>query len=112
MANTIGTGGPGLFPHRSLNSDGQRHPLLNATAIGILVVGLASFSLGLFIRADPSSGSGVAVLTAATGLAALLIGLFAQMISATREERIIIVAGIIAGFVGLALGLAHGGFAG
>ena len=31
------------------------------------------------------------------------------MMSATREERVIIVAGIIAGFVGLALGLAHGG---
>ena len=28
----------------------------------------------------------------------------------TSEERVIIVAGIIAGFVGLALGLAHGGF--
>jgi hypothetical protein len=40
----------------------------------------------------------------------LLVGLYAQMISATREERIVIVAGIIAGFVGLALGLAHGGF--
>jgi hypothetical protein len=32
------------------------------------------------------------------------------MLSATREERIILVTGIIAGFVGLALGLAHGGF--
>ena len=33
------------------------------------------------------------------------------MMSATREERIVIVTGIIAGFVGLALGLAHGGLA-
>jgi hypothetical protein len=32
------------------------------------------------------------------------------MISATREERIIIVTGLIAAFVGGALGLAHGGF--
>ena len=110
MANTIQTGGPGLFPHRSLNSDGRRHPLLNAAAISIFIVGLASFALGLFIRADPSSGFALAVLTAALGLAALLIGLFTQMLSETREERIIIVAGIIAGFVGLALGLAHGGF--
>jgi hypothetical protein len=38
-----------------------------------------------------------------------LIGLFLQMMSATREERVIIVTGIIAAFVGLALGLAHGG---
>jgi hypothetical protein len=45
-----------------------------------------------------------------TGLAGLLIGLVAQMMSATREERVIIVTGIIAAFVGLALGLAHGGF--
>jgi hypothetical protein len=32
------------------------------------------------------------------------------MVSATREQRVIIVTGIIAGFVGLALGLAQGGF--
>jgi hypothetical protein len=49
-------------------------------------------------------------VTAVTGLVSLLVGLYAQMISATREERIVIVTGIIAGFVGLALGLAHGGF--
>ena len=49
-------------------------------------------------------------MAAVTGLAALLVGLFLQMMSATREERVIIVTGIIAGFIGLALGLAHGGF--
>ena len=49
-------------------------------------------------------------MASVTGLAGLLIGLVAQMMSATREERVIIVTGIIAAFVGLALGLAHGGF--
>ncbi len=49
-------------------------------------------------------------MAAVTGLAGLLIGLVAQMMSATREERVIIVTGIIAAFIGLALGLAHGGF--
>jgi ABC-type lipoprotein release transport system permease subunit len=34
------------------------------------------------------------------------------MISATRNERIVIVTGMIAGFVGACLGLAHGGFSG
>jgi hypothetical protein len=34
------------------------------------------------------------------------------MVSATREQRILIVAGIIAGFVGLAIGLSRGGFIG
>jgi len=32
------------------------------------------------------------------------------MISATREQRVLIVTGLIAGFVGLALGLGYGGF--
>ena len=32
------------------------------------------------------------------------------LVSATREQRVLIVTGMIAGFVGLALGLAHGGF--
>jgi hypothetical protein len=57
-------------------------------------------------------GVGWAASTTATGLVAMLVGLYAQMISATREERVLIVTGIIAGFVGFAIGLAHGGFAG
>jgi len=45
-----------------------------------------------------------------TGAASLLVDLYAQMISATRPERMIIVTGLVAAFVGVALGLAHGGF--
>jgi hypothetical protein len=112
MAGTVPQGKPGRTAHLTLNSDGRPHPLLNVAAVLILIDGIVSFALGLYIRAVPSSGLALAVVTAATGLAALLIGLYAQMMSATREERIIIVAGIIAGFVGLALGLAHGGLAG
>ena len=111
MAGTIRTGRPKRVPRLSLNSDGQSHLLLNAASIFTLIIGLASFALGLFIRSDPSSGHGMAIVSAVTGLMALLVGLFTQMMSATREERIVIVIGIIAGFVGLALGLAHGGFA-
>jgi hypothetical protein len=40
-----------------------------------------------------------------------VVGLYSQLISATREQRMLIVTGLIAGFVGVALGLAHGGFA-
>ncbi len=113
MAGDIHSGGNGNFPLVSLNSDGRPHPLLNALTIFTLVVGLASFVLGLVIRNVPgASGLGWAIATAATGLSAMLIGLFTQMVSATREQRILIVTGIIAGFVGLALGLAHGGFSG
>ena len=99
------------MPRITLNSDGRSHPLTNVLAIFTLMIGLASFVLGLVIRNVPSAVSTtMAIVTAVTGLVSLLVGLYAQMISATREERVIIVTGIIAGFVGLALGLAHGGF--
>jgi uncharacterized membrane protein HdeD (DUF308 family) len=99
------------LPHITLNSDGQSHTLVNVLAIFTLVIGLLSFVLGLVIRNVPSADStAMNILTAVTGLVSLLVGLYAQMISATREERIVIVAGIIAGFVGLSLGLAHGAF--
>ena len=110
MAGTIRTGRAGRIPRLNLNSDGRPHPLLNAASFFTLIVGLLSFALGLFLRTGPSSAHVWAIMAAATGLAGLLIGLVCQMLSATREERIIIVTGIIAAFVGLALGLAHGGF--
>ena len=92
-----------------LNSDGQPHLLLNFLAIFTLVVGLISFVLGLVVRNAHAGGAAIVTATI-TGLVACLVGLYTQMISATREQRILIVTGIIAGFVGLALGLAKGGF--
>jgi hypothetical protein len=109
MAGTASSGRARRVPHLNLNSDGRPHPLLNAASFFTLVVGLLSFALGLFLRTGPSGAHGWAVVTAVTGLAGLLIGLFCQMMSATREERVIIMTGIIAAFIGLALGLAHGG---
>jgi FtsH-binding integral membrane protein len=110
MAGTIRTGRSGHFPRLTLNSDGRSHPMLNIASVFTLMCGLLSFALGLFLRTGPSGSKGWAVIAAATGLGALLIGLFTQMMSATREERIVTVTGIIAGFVGLCLGLAFGGF--
>lgn len=112
MASTLKTTKLGRFPRLNLNSDGQPHPFLNAASFFTLLAGLVSFALGLFLRTGPGALHAWAVVAAATGLASMLVGLVAQMLSATREERIIIVTGIIAGFVGLALGLAHGGFSG
>jgi uncharacterized membrane protein len=94
-----------------LNSDGQRHPVQNALAIFTLVSGLIAFVLGLIVR-NTHAGAAVHITATATGLAALLVGLYVQMISATREQRILIVAGMIAGFVGVAIGLSRGGFIG
>jgi ammonia channel protein AmtB len=95
--------------HNILNSDGQPHPVQNILTIVTLVVGLVSFVLGLVIR-NAHTSAAVIVIATATGLVSCLIGLYVQMISSTREQRILIVAGIIAGFVGLAIGRSRGGF--
>ena len=112
MAGTVRTRRQSRIPHVSLNSDGQSHPLLNALSVFTLIVGVVSFTLGLVLVNVPSAGHGTAIAAAVTGLAGLLVGLYAQMMSATREQRILIVTGMIGSFVGLALGLAHGGFGG
>jgi hypothetical protein len=95
--------------HNILNSDGQAHPVENILTIFTLVVGLVSFVLGMIVR-NAHVSSAVIVITTATGLVSCVVGLYVQMISHTREQRILIVTGIIAGFVGLALGVSKGGF--
>ena len=98
------------LPHISLNSDGQPHPTINVLTISVFVVGLASFVLGLIIRNLATVTVGWTVVTTVSGLLSMLVGLYTQMISATREQRVLIVTGIIGGFIGFALGLSHGGF--
>jgi peptidoglycan/LPS O-acetylase OafA/YrhL len=107
MADNVRTG---PRPH-ILNTDGQPHPLENAIAIAVLLAGLVSFVLGLIVR-NVHTGPAAHILATATGLFALLVGLYAQMVSSTRNQRVVIVAGIIAGFVGLAIGLSKGGLVG
>ena len=90
------------LPRLTLNSDGQRHPLENSLAVFTLITGLIVFAVGWLVKLH--------VLASVLGIVSLLVGLYAQMISATREERMIIVTGLVAAFVGTALGFAHGGF--
>jgi hypothetical protein len=52
------------------------------------------------------------ILATVLGLVSLVVGLYAQLISATRAERMVIVTGLVAAFVGASLGIGHGGFAG
>ena len=87
----------------TLNSDGQSHPRENALAVFTLVTGLITFAVGWVVS--------LRALASILGIVSLLVGLYAQLISATRAERMIIVTGLVAAFVGTALGLAHGGFA-
>jgi hypothetical protein len=86
----------------SLSSDGQSHPVLNIMSVVTVVIGVAAFACGLIVSAR--------AIATVLGIIGLGIGMVAQMYSATREERILIVTGIIGAVVGLGLGVGHGGF--
>jgi len=102
MADMPQAASPSRAPFLTLNSDGQRHPLENSLAVFTLITGLFTFAVGWVVSLH--------ALASVVGSVSLLVGLYAQLISATRAERIIIVTGLVAAFVGTALGLAHGGF--
>ena len=88
-------------PHLTLNSDGEKHTVVNALAVFTLIAGAVAFALGFIVARH--------VIASWIGLAALVVGFYAQMISVTREQRIVIVTGLVAAFVGLMLAFAHGG---
>jgi hypothetical protein len=89
-------------PRLTLNSDGQRHTALNAITALTFFGGIAALGLGFVVSAH--------LAATILGIAVFGVGMVAQLLSATREERIFIVAGIIAAAVGAGLGSAHGGF--
>jgi hypothetical protein len=86
----------------TLNTDGQRHPAINLAAGYSVVAGVTSTVLGLLSAAH--------IVGSVLGVSAFLIGLGAQMASVTTYQRCVIVTGITAAFVGMGLGIAHGGF--
>ena len=88
-------------PHLTLNSDGEKHTVVNTLAVFNLIAGAVAFALGFIVARH--------VIASWIGLAALVVGFYAQLISATREQRIVIVTGLVAAFVGLMLAFAHGG---
>ena len=83
--------------------------VLTAAAVVTIGLGLLSFVLGMVVRNASSTPAALHVIATVTGALSIVIGLYFQMISGTRNERIIIVTGMIAGFVGACLGLAAGG---
>jgi dienelactone hydrolase len=86
----------------TLNSDGRAHPVLNALTVFTFVAGLVAFVCSLIVSAH--------MVATAVGIVGFCVGLGTQLNSATREQRVLIVTGIIAAFVGMALGIGHGGF--
>jgi len=89
-------------PHLTLNTDGKRHPLMNALTVFVCIGGIVAFALGLIVQTH--------LAATVLGMICFALGMYAQFVSATRGERMLIVVGIIGGFVGAGLGIAHGGF--
>ncbi len=93
---------PGRAARLTLNSDGGRHPALNAAVAFTFVFGILAFPLGLIVKDH--------LIASVVGMASFGVGMVAQLLSATREQRILLMCGVVAGFVGMGLGIAHGGF--
>jgi hypothetical protein len=102
MPEAITTPTSGRAARPALNRDAKRHPILNTAAAFTLVAGVLAFPLGLIVRQH--------LAATIVGMAAFGIGMLAQLLSATRAQRIFIMAGVVSAFVGMGLGIAHGGF--
>ncbi|GII97138.1 hypothetical protein [Sinosporangium siamense] len=87
----------------TLNSDGRRHPIENATAIVTLTFGIVALVTGIFFPAAHMVASWL-------GLLGFFGGFLSQYISATTPERSLNIMGIVTSFVGVATGIYHGGF--
>jgi hypothetical protein len=67
-----------------------------------LALGLIAFVATFFTSAH--------AISAWFGVAGFATGLISQYISATTPQRSVNIIGLVASFVGAALGIAHGGF--
>ena len=91
-------------PLSFLNSDGRAHPRENALALATLVLGLVALVTAFF--------PGLHLLASWTGLAGIVVGAWAQLVSATTAERFLTVVGMGAAALGFYLGMANGGLFG
>ncbi len=82
--------------------EAKRQPVQLLLSVFNLVAGIAAFPLGLVVHLH--------LAATVLGIASMVVGLCLQMISITREQRIVLMAGVVPAFVGVCLGIAHGGF--
>ncbi|GAA3132332.1 hypothetical protein GCM10010466_23660 [Planomonospora alba] len=85
-----------------LDADGRPHPLENGLSIATFTLGVIAFVCGLF--------PGAHVAAAWLGAVGFWGGFYSQYVSATTPERALNIIGIVASFVGVAMGIYHGGF--
>jgi hypothetical protein len=102
-ARSAGARGAGARrPGLTLSTDGKRHPVQLGLTAFTLLAGIVAFVTGLIVRQH--------LAATVLGVASMVVGLYTQMISATRPQRVLLMAGVVAAFVGVCLGIAHGGF--
>jgi len=89
-------------PDLTLSTDGKRHPVQSGLTAFTLLAGVVAFAAGLIVRQH--------LAATVLGVIAMVAGLFTQMISVARPQRILLMAGVVAAFVGVCLGIAHGGW--
>ena len=76
--------------------------MMENVLVGFTIVsGLLAFAAGWVVALHS-----IATILA---VASMVVGLYAQLVSSNRDQRIIIVTGLVAAFVGGALAIAHGG---
>jgi len=73
----------------------------NGLVVFTIASGLLAFATGWVVALHS-----VATILA---VASMVVGLYAQLVSTNRDQRIIIVTGLVAAFVGGALAISHGG---
>lgn len=82
--------------------DRARGTMMENVLVGFTIVsGLIAFAIGWVV-----SLHSIATVLA---VASMVVGMYAQLVSTSREQRIVIVTGLVAAFVGGALAIAHGG---
>lgn len=91
-------------PLSFLNTDGRPHPKEN-------VLVLLTVALGALAMATAFS-PGLHLVASWAGLAGVVTGAWAQLVSATTAERFLAVIGLGAAALGLYLGMANGGLFG
>jgi predicted lipid-binding transport protein (Tim44 family) len=82
--------------------DRAKGTMMENVLVGFTIVtGLLAFATGWVV-----SLHSIATVLA---VASMVVGLYAQLVSTNRDQRIVIVTGLVAAFVGGALAIAHGG---
>ena len=73
----------------------------NGLVVFTIVTGLLAFATGWVVALHS--------IATVLAVASMVVGLYAQLVSTNRDQRIIIVTGLVAAFVGGALAISHGG---